>query len=236
METVPRTGRLDYRQPAAMTTFHWVAIGVWLLACAVFVLMAFFAKQYPMFPGDLEITRAIQRLRSPVMDTLAGALLWVGLPPQASFIYGGYVVLLAVVRRLWDALMTLLAAVGAGGLYYLVEPMVNQPRPSPDVVYVVGPLQMGSFPSGHAAIILAVYGLFIFLIARGMPPSIFRTALFVLLSALIVGIGLSRVYHGQHWPSDVVAGYLLGAIWLSVVITVHNVGARRWHRRKAATQ
>src|SRR5207302_8438172 len=98
----------------------------------------YFAHQLPMFPGDLEVTRAIQRFRSPPFDALTGALLWVGLPPQSSVIYGGYAVLFALFRRWWDALMVLAASVGAGGLYFFIEPLVNRPRPSSDLVYVVG--------------------------------------------------------------------------------------------------
>lgn len=215
---------------AGLTGSRLLGIMCFVLACAVFAAMASFAHQLPMFPGDLEIERAVQRLRSPVVDVIANALLWVGLPPEASFIYGGYAVVLALFRRWWDSLMELAAAVGGGALYLLIEPLVNRPRPSPDLVYVAGPLQMGSFPSGHAAIFVAVYGLFIFLLARGMRRSLLRTLLFLFLGALILGIGFARVYNGQHWPSDVAGGYLLGAIWLSVVITIHNAGAARWHK------
>ncbi|MHB1163029.1 MAG: phosphatase PAP2 family protein [Minisyncoccota bacterium] len=69
-----------------------------------------------------------------------------------------------------------------------------------------------SFPSGHATISIALYGFIAFLLLRHYP----RYKRFVVLGAalLALSIGFSRLYVGVHFPSDVIAGYALGGLWL----------------------
>jgi undecaprenyl-diphosphatase len=73
-----------------------------------------------------------------------------------------------------------------------------------------------SFPSGHATTAMMVYGFLAFLLARGRPRH-WRALLLSLAGVLIVAIGLSRLYLGMHWLSDVVAGFALGLAWITLL-------------------
>jgi undecaprenyl-diphosphatase len=97
-------------------------------------------------------------------------------------------------------------------------------RARPKVPWSIGDEHTFSFPSGHSLFSMVLYGLIAYMVLgrRGRP---LRHLLVVLAAALIViGIGLSRIYLGMHWPTDVLAGYLTGGVWLCAVILID----RRW--------
>ncbi|MET0282042.1 MAG: phosphatase PAP2 family protein [Steroidobacteraceae bacterium] len=86
-------------------------------------------------------------------------------------------------------------------------------RPRPDLVdHLVG-VSTPSFPSGHALASAAIYLTLGALLAREFPRPALRRYFMSVAVALTLLIGMSRVYLGVHWPSDVLAGWCLGALW-----------------------
>jgi len=85
-----------------------------------------------------------------------------------------------------------------------------------------------SFPSGHAFAALCFYGILAWLITARLENTLLRSVIWIFTVLLIFSIGLSRVYLGVHYPSDVIAGYLAAIIW---VITV-AIGDLWFSRRK----
>lgn len=78
-----------------------------------------------------------------------------------------------------------------------------------------------SFPSGHSVLAMAFFGFIIWLLWRSMRDrKYWRWCLTVLFAALIALVGMSRVYLGAHYVSDVIAGWCLGFVWLSFFTTV----------------
>ena len=75
-----------------------------------------------------------------------------------------------------------------------------------------------SYPSGHAMISVAIYGYFLYYIKKNIKNKKLKNILIILLYALIIGIGLSRIYVGVHYPSDILGGYLIGLCIQSLVI------------------
>ncbi|GHV73864.1 phosphatase PAP2 family protein [Spirochaetia bacterium] len=107
----------------------------------------------------------------------------------------------------------LLSGVGivAGGFVHFLKTIIGRQRPDSLHLVVVHGL---SFPSGHATVSILLYGMLIVLINRHIKRVFIRRALQVVLSMLIICIGLSRIYCGVHFPTDVMGGFLLGLIWL----------------------
>ena len=77
-----------------------------------------------------------------------------------------------------------------------------------------------SFPSGHSMISAAFYGLIIYLIHKYVKNKYVKWILTIILSILIVSIGISRIYLGVHYTSDVLAGFLVAISYLVIYITV----------------
>ena len=71
-------------------------------------------------------------------------------------------------------------------------------------------------------------GFMLFLVYTLLKKSWWRTALLIILGGMVALIGLSRIYEGQHWASDVFAAYLLGSVWLSLSILIYRWGKPRY--------
>lgn len=80
-----------------------------------------------------------------------------------------------------------------------------------------------SFPSGHAMVSMAFYGLLIYIIYKLVKNKVLRNLLIFLNIMIIVFIGISRVYLGVHYLSDVLTGYSISVIYLLILIKVLNV-------------
>jgi undecaprenyl-diphosphatase len=213
-----RKGGLDEGfAPAVFFTFGALAL----------VIMAIAAHGLAYFPGDVAISHAVQAYQSDWLDAVLGAISWAGFPPQSNVIFGAIVILLFVSGARWAAVTEAIAAVGSGGLYLLLQQVVGQPRPSDDLIRVAGPLQMSGFPSGHLATFTAVFGFLAYLGYRRLSPSKWRWLPVVAVGGLLGLMSFARIYAGQHWPSDVLAGGLLGGLWLVVVIQLYRWRAAR---------
>lgn len=79
-----------------------------------------------------------------------------------------------------------------------------------------------SFPSGHAMVSLAFYGLIIYLLNKNIQNNKLKISIIIVLNILIIGIGLSRVYLGVHYFSDVLAGFFLAIFYLIVLLSFYE--------------
>jgi membrane-associated phospholipid phosphatase len=105
----------------------------------------------------------------------------------------------------------------------VVKEVVHRPRPSEALVHMNNHLTDPSFPSGHALNSMLLYG-FLFYLAMVYLRNIWlRLAVQAACLWLIIGNGLQRVYSGEHWTSDVLGGYLLGAIGVALLIAAHRL-------------
>ena len=86
-------------------------------------------------------------------------------------------------------------------------------RPRPDLVPHEAYVYTSSFPSGHSMMSAAAYLTLGALLARVQPRRAAKAYLLILAGLLTLGIGISRIYLGVHWPTDVLAGWALGATW-----------------------
>ncbi|MCF7552644.1 phosphatase PAP2 family protein [Pseudonocardia sp. WMMC193] len=121
-------------------------------------------------------------------------------------------------RRHRDALVTVLATGGAG-LLVLVFKIVYA-RPRPPVATRLMDETNPSLPSGHALVSIVVLGTLCLILCSLARTTATRVALVAATLVLVVGIGLSRLYLGVHWVSDIATSWLLGGAWLAVCTIV----------------
>jgi undecaprenyl-diphosphatase len=123
--------------------------------------------------------------------------------------------------------MALLSALGIAVVGALVKDVVGRPRPTPDLVHVFAAVPETSFPSRHVLIFTTALGFVVFLLYTRAPHTWWRDAGMAVAGALISLVGVSRVYLGHHWPSDVLAAYLLGSLWLILIIALYRTGKEK---------
>jgi undecaprenyl-diphosphatase len=122
-----------------------------------------------------------------------------------------------------------IVTLGSMGFNRLLKNYFNRERPlGPYEVEVIG----HSYPSGHAMVSLAFYGLIMYFTWQFIGNIRHKIILTVLLMLLILAIGASRVYLGVHYPSDVVAGFAAGAFWLSLSLLTARAAETLFRRKR----
>jgi membrane-associated phospholipid phosphatase len=114
--------------------------------------------------------------------------------------------------RSWRAAAGVAAALAGANLWFqTTKSLVARPRPpaSLHMIHVSG----FAFPSGHATVVVATWGMAAVLLGTGRSTRV-KTALWTAASVIALLVGLSRVYLGVHWWTDVVGGFALGGLWL----------------------
>jgi membrane-associated phospholipid phosphatase len=126
-----------------------------------------------------------------------------------------------------DAVLTIGAMAGASVVFRGLKELLDRPRPPLEGRLVVATSE--SLPSGHATVSIVVIGTLVVLAWPGRSP--LQYTVLVAAAALWVGaVGLTRIYLGVHWFSDVLAGWLVGGAWLALC-----VAAWSWWRARRAT-
>lgn len=176
---------------------------------------------------DAVTIRLIEAIGSGWMDTAMFIITELGSVWFLVMLSIGVLWILGVkMRDKWGVLFYLVAVGGGSLLTVLLKHFFSRERPSiNETIDAVG----YSFPSGHSMGSLIFYGFLIYLVIRtGQKPWV-RWATVIGLSVLIVLIGVSRIYLGAHFPSDVIAGYIAGTIWL--VLSLVALEWIQWQQR-----
>jgi membrane-associated phospholipid phosphatase len=191
----------------------------WLGPTALVVFILFAIDTYlvvanQVLPFDVPIARFVQQLNwGPIVYPMqlinASAGIWQVLLGAtaivALFIYerrAGWLMLIGSISSLLDNIIKLL---------------VSRQRPPADLVHILSPTTGFSYPSGHAVFFTWMS----FMLAVSLAPKIrpsFRPILWALAAVVIVLTCISRVWAGDHWPSDVLGGVLLGVGWSAFVL------------------
>ncbi len=184
--------------------------GLWggLLAAG---LLAGLAVEGNGFDGA--VVRAAATDRSAAATSVARLLTQLG-GTGLDLIFAAVVVALLLAGRRRDAVFVLVATGGAMLLTNAIKFLLARPRPAGGGLVSVSSY---SWPSGHAASSIALYGALAVLALRRAPPPA-RPAIVAGLLALLAVIGATRVYLGVHYPTDVAAGWVFGGAWLLGVV------------------
>ncbi|MCE0763023.1 phosphatase PAP2 family protein [Pseudonocardia kujensis] len=156
--------------------------------------------------------------RSPGATALALTISAVGGTAAMAVLAAVATLVLWFRRRRWEAVVVVLASAGAGVLVETLKNVYDRPRP-PEATRLAVETNY-SLPSGHAlgsTVVLGVLCAVAVVVLRGVAV---RTAAVVLAVAAVAVIGLSRLYLGVHWLTDVLDGWLVGATWLALCVTL----------------
>ncbi|MFT3894681.1 MAG: phosphatase PAP2 family protein [Anaerolineales bacterium] len=122
-------------------------------------------------------------------------------------------------QRYWLELLTIqVSAQGGGILWNFLIGYFSRPRPSEQLAFVTNTIP--SFPSGHTLGAMICYGFLAYLLIPKMPSFFWKWFLSFFLLAILLFEGFTRMFHGNHYLTDVLAGYALGIFWLVLVCTL----------------
>lgn len=169
-------------------------------------------------------------LRSPELDAAVTFFTDLGGPVGAPLLTTIAMVTLALLRRSWTPVVVMLVAVGGSLLMTTVGKMVVARERPPEGLAVPPYETSAAFPSGHTLNATVIAGVLAYLVLQRVHRA-WVAALTVLLAlAWAVTMGLSRVYLGHHWLTDVAVAWTLGLAWLAVVVVLHQL----WSRGRSA--
>jgi membrane-associated phospholipid phosphatase len=174
--------------------------------------------QDPLTRFDLRLLDWLHTRATPAGYSIAQAISDLGSPLALTILALGVGGLLAA-RRQWILLTGWVVAFAGGGLLdALLKLVIHRPRPPNALVFLHD--YTWSFPSGHAMVSLIGYGMLAYVLVRlRVHRRSAQAAVVVGAALLILAIGVSRLYLGVHYFSDVVAGYAAGVLWLSACIS-----------------
>lgn len=162
-------------------------------------------------------------LREGWVDAVVTGYTHIGGPIGMPLLAVAIMVLLAVRRRSWTPVI-LLPAAAFGSLLMTVAGKDAIGRLRPPVGLAVPPYESSpSFPSGHSLNAVVIAGIVAYLLVLRQDRKRTRILTVTLAVVFAVTMGLSRVYLGHHWLTDVLVAWTLGVAWLAVVITAHRL-------------
>ncbi|MBV9167398.1 MAG: phosphatase PAP2 family protein [Solirubrobacterales bacterium] len=201
--------------PTALLIAALASFGV-VLGCAIGCgeLLRLAERSHGSTAFDSSVTSWVIAHRAHGLTTLARVLSTLGSQVVLAPVMAVTAVALLVRRRFVLAGLVVAAWGGAIALYNITKHVVDRPRP-PAAIWLTKVAKTSSFPSGHATQSLACF--LALALVGAVWVSTARWQLRLVALAVAAGVGWSRVYLGVHWATDVLAGWLIAAAWLTVL-------------------
>ncbi|HSJ23351.1 MAG TPA: phosphatase PAP2 family protein [Longimicrobiales bacterium] len=218
--TLPSSARHVRGRRAGMVAFPGPGVGV-----AAFTLMFAVLAAAVQVGGterfDVAVVEWFAYQRTPLLDEvmLEVTTLGNGLIVTTLAIVAGAFLWLAGHR--WSVYLLLVAVIGGQMVNSMLKTLFGRPRP--DMIEGLDPVRTLSFPSGHAMSAIIAWGGLALVLSRMESGPAMRRTTWGLAALVILGIGVSRIYLGVHYPSDVLAGYAGGLAWLAAAAAIERV-------------
>jgi undecaprenyl-diphosphatase len=205
-----------------------------LVICAAtvigFSLISLLISDHKIIQFDSTIIAAVQGLESPGLTAIMKFFTFIG--STSVVIILSLVILFFLYKVLNHRLELILfsaAIAGSGVLNELLKHSFHRLRPH---LHRLIDATGYSFPSGHAMTAFTLYGLLSFLLWRHISGKWGRGLLIFFSIVMILAIGISRIYLGVHYPSDIIGGYLASGFWLAVVIWLFQFYKEKRYNKK----
>ena len=223
VEAGPNRGETEYTVPPARAAARarWAEI-VFVIALGLYGVMAALAHSYAYFKWDVRINHFVRTITLPGFAHFMVGLSWLGSGVVPTMLVIGTGMALYAARLRLEGITCMVGVTMGSAVNILTKLVVGRPRPDPTLVEVMRQYGENSFPSGHVFFFTAFFGFLFFLAYVLLKRGPLRKAALAVLGLLIGLIGVSRIYMGAHWPSDVVGAYLVGGLWLMLMIEVYR--------------
>ncbi|MGH7579198.1 MAG: phosphatase PAP2 family protein [Gemmatimonadales bacterium] len=186
------------------------------MALAVFVWLGYQIRMGEPPAFDLTVRNGLRSLETPALSNVMWAasvyaapvrLLPLSLVAAAVFLIRGW-------RR--GALLVLVTLTGAALLDVGLKALFARARPQAFFEYYPTPTSF-SFPSGHALVATCLFGGITVLVTHRLETRVAQVLVWLGAVALVLLVGVSRIYLGVHYPTDVIGGFAVGVVWVTAV-------------------
>lgn len=192
--------------------------GIALLASFLFAAVALVIEAELVSGFDNRILSAVRGWESPGLIAVMEGLSWFGsTTPTIVFCLLMMTVMAFTLSDRRKVLLFAAVMIGSTLLNKALKAVFQRERPE---LHRFAEETGYSFPSGHAMASFALYGMLIWLLWRRIPGTGGKTALAAVCAVMIVGISLSRICLGVHYPTDLIGGYLASGAWMALCIGV----------------
>jgi len=202
--------KYDEHLPYFITSI--IALGIVIGGIKLFIEITDQLKSDLMSQVDTQITNYVLSFRSQRLSDYFIIITDIGDVYGYLIVFSLCAVVFYLIFKNWTYVaqlsLVLLLALSSN---LLLKQVINRTRPEIEHLVTVKTL---SYPSGHAMTAMAFYGFLIFLFYRFKIHAFLKTVIIIFLAVLILSIGISRIYLGVHFPSDVVGGFIAGFIWV----------------------
>ncbi|MGI8383937.1 phosphatase PAP2 family protein [Robertmurraya sp. P23] len=193
-----------------------IAFIISLVSLLAFSVMALLVERNTIVSFDSSIISYVQGLEAPWLTTIMRFFTFIGdTIPVILLTFVSLFLLYKVLNHRAELVLFLAVMLGANILFLSLKMFFHRARPD---LHRLAEASNYSFPSGHATMAFALYGVLTFLLWRHINTSFKRTIHIILSGIVILSIGISRIYLGVHYPSDILAGYFICAFWLMLAI------------------
>ena len=202
------------------------SVGAIAAAVGVFVAVTHTMRVEREATADVAILRGVAGLRAPSLTPVMVGITAMGSPVLiAAFTVAAFVGLI-VRRDRWGIVQLAVASLGTWLLEAVTKNVFGRARPT-EVTHLV-PVSGYSYPSGHSLAATVLYLTIAIVAGRQLRATATKALLVAAACVLIAMVGVSRVYLGVHYPSDVVGGIALGTAWaLLLTAIIAAIAARR---------
>ena len=184
------------------------------ISLSVFIFLLINVLSDNISDFDTSIYNVIMSLKSDFMTFIMKAITRFG-DAETLILIAIICLIFIKSKKISGSIAINLASVGL--MNYILKKIIQRPRPPLEFRMVEE--SSFSFPSGHAMASMAFYGLIIYFINKNMKNNKLKKVICIILSILIFLIGMSRIYLGVHYASDVIAGFAISIVYLVLYIT-----------------
>ena len=197
------------------------------------ILLSYAAAKFPVLPLDLKTYEELKEQANPLFDRLMTWVSDLGEVAIAMALTAIAMVTFAV-KRHWIEAIFMLATTSSVLLAFVLKELIHRTRPFPldqnatgiNATGIIQSINEYSYPSGHVLFFVVFFGFFAYLAWIHFAGRT-RVIVIAICGALILLIGPSRVFLGAHWASDVLGSYIIGTIWLFLLILAYQWTVRR---------
>ena len=181
---------------------------------------------------DMAIIGFVQGMESPWLTAVLIGFTWIG----SSYIVAPIAIIAALVlifkyHYRQQAFLLITVIVGTVLFNWLLKIYFKRERPE---IHRILDANGFSFPSGHTMMAVSLYVIIAYISWRNLKTTLNRILLILSAAFMMIMIGISRIYLGVHFPSDVVGGIAASALWLTIAITVYGYYQNRENKKSSS--